>query len=513
MSTPRRNATGQGPDRPLVLDSYGRLSRVPETGELEKIETQWEDNGRVIERAGAVLGEQLSDGLSAWNRKVRRPGWERLLERVESGESDGIVVWHTDRLFRQPRDLEKLIELGERGVKVFSAHGERDLADADDRFILRIEVAQAAKSSDDMSRRIKRRFTTFRQQGRTTGGPRQFGFVGKDRLWIAGPGQTKEDQPDVPAELVARERQAIRDAAEALLAGVSMGEIARQWNAAGLLNASGRDWIIRTVGNTMSRASLGGIIEHEGVAVGRLEGQPILDRQTYERLQALFAGRKRGRPNALVYIGSGILRCGLCLTKLNGSVETGQFLPDGTPKRRYYCPKQFRGCGKVFVGTHLVDPELQAFVVARLSDERHAEAISSARTQASDRLAAINAEIREIEDLQRALSARLGARQMTLSAFDEANEPLVRDLARLTTERQTLEVSTDVPGPTQAQSEESLIAEWKAGTVAEKRAMLVRAMGRDRLVIDPFVRRPGKKIVFDRERVRLRRAGIAADSA
>ncbi len=87
----------------------------------------------MIDRVGAVLGEELKDGLSAWKRTVRRPGWEALLERVESGASDGIVVWHTDRLFRQPRDLEKLIELGERSFKVFSAHGERDLADSDDR--------------------------------------------------------------------------------------------------------------------------------------------------------------------------------------------------------------------------------------------------------------------------------------------------------------------------------------------------------------------------------------------
>ncbi len=105
---------------------------------------------------------------------MHRPGWQRLLERVESGVSDGIVVWHTDRLFRQPRDLEKLIELGERGFKVYSAHGEKDLADPDDRFILRIELAHAARSSDDTSQRIKRRFATYREQGRTTGGPRRF---------------------------------------------------------------------------------------------------------------------------------------------------------------------------------------------------------------------------------------------------------------------------------------------------------------------------------------------------
>ena len=40
---------------------------------------------------------------------VRRAGWERL---SESGESDGIVVWHVDRMFRQPADLEMLITLG-----------------------------------------------------------------------------------------------------------------------------------------------------------------------------------------------------------------------------------------------------------------------------------------------------------------------------------------------------------------------------------------------------------------
>jgi hypothetical protein len=99
----------------LVLDSYGRLSKSPDTGEFEKIETQWADNRGVIDRLGGVLGVELEDGLSAWRKGVRRPGWEKLLERVQSGASNGIVVWHTDRLFRQPRDLEKLIDLADKG--------------------------------------------------------------------------------------------------------------------------------------------------------------------------------------------------------------------------------------------------------------------------------------------------------------------------------------------------------------------------------------------------------------
>ncbi|MBB4684767.1 hypothetical protein BJY18_002252 [Amycolatopsis jiangsuensis] len=58
-----------------MLDSYGRLSKVPETGELEKIDTQWADNRTVIKRVGACLGVELKGGLSAWKRGVRRPGW------------------------------------------------------------------------------------------------------------------------------------------------------------------------------------------------------------------------------------------------------------------------------------------------------------------------------------------------------------------------------------------------------------------------------------------------------
>ncbi|SDC20313.1 recombinase family protein [Actinokineospora iranica] len=502
MSTPRRKVTaGQDADRPLVLDSYGRLSRVPETGEIEKIETQWADNRKVIDRVGAVLGEELKDGLSAWKRTVRRPGWEQLLERVESGASDGIVVWHTDRLFRQPRDLEKLIELGERGFKVFSAHGERDLANADDRFILRIEVAQAAKSSDDMSRRIKRRFSTYREQGKVTGGPRRFGFPGKDQTWKPGPGQTKADQPDVSAELVERERQAIRDAAADLLTEVNYSKIAREWNAAGLLTAAGRDWVPNTVRDTMQRPTLGGVIEHHGETAGRLAGDAILDQRTYERLRALFAGRKRGRKPGQVYIGSGLLRCGNCGAKMAAGPETGKFYKDGTQRARYYCPTYRYGCGKVFIDVGHVDEEIKVFVVSRLSDKRHAQAVSAARSQVAERLAEVNAEIADCEALQRGLSERLGKRKMTLDAFDEANEPLVSDLARLYAERDSLS-GGNPDGPTEAQSKESLIAQWNAGLVPDKRAMFVNALGRDRLVIDRYTG-PRGKIVFDKARVRL----------
>ncbi|MET7993090.1 recombinase family protein [Amycolatopsis sp. NPDC005232] len=493
-------SAGGEPGR-LVLDSYGRLSQVPETGELEKIETQHADNRKVIGRVGGTLGIELSDGLSAWKRGVRRKGWEALLARVESGESDGCVVWHTDRLFRQPRDLEALIDLAENGYKVFSAHGARDLADPDDRFILRIEVAHAARSSDDTSRRLKRRFETFRSQGRETGGPRRFGFPGKDLTWVPAEYETKADRPEVSAKLVERERQALRDAATLLLSeGGSGKKVADQWNAAGIHSVYGLEWIPATVVATLKRASLGGHLVHDGKIVGRLEGERILDKRTYDRLQAFFAGRKRGRVPGLSYIGTGILRCGRCGSKLTARKDQKGFYADGTQRSAYICARHRRGCGKIFIDRAKVDAELLAFTVARLSDERQAARLASVVEREGEQLKAIAQEISEVETLQRSLSERLGRRKITLDAFDAANEPLAADLARLNAERETLSAGATA-GPTEASSSAELEAEWLGGDVAVRRAMLTKALGLDKLCVMPGDL-SGRR-VFDRERLKV----------
>jgi DNA invertase Pin-like site-specific DNA recombinase len=493
-------SAGQG-GRPLVLDSYGRLSKVPETGELEKIEDQHADNHKVINRVGGVLGLELSDGLSAWKRGVRRPDWERLLERVRSGASDGCVVWHTDRLFRQPRDLETLIDLAENGYKVFSAHGERDLADPDDRFILRIEVAHAARSSDDTSRRLKRRFETFRGQGRETGGPRRFGFAGKDVAWSPGEGESNADRPEVSAELVARERDAIRDGVKLLLSEEgSARKVVDLWNEVGIRTAAGREWVHATVSATLQRPALGGYVVHAGAIVGRLDGEPILDQRTFDRLQALFAGRKRGRVAGTSYVGTGILRCGVCGTKMTARTTKDKLHKDGTPRAAYFCAKQRRGCGTVFIDRRAVDAELLAFTVKRLSDERHASQVSALRSQVNERLAAVRKEIKEVEKLQQALSDRVGHRRMSLDAFDIANEPLSADLTRLIVERDTLAADT-AAGPTEAASVATLEADWTSGDIAEQRGMLTKAIGVDKLTVSPGSR-AGKR-VFDRTRLRV----------
>jgi site-specific DNA recombinase len=491
---------------PAVFDSYGRLSKAPDTGEFEKIETQWADNRKVIDRLGGVLGEELEDGLSAWKKNVRRPGWEKLLERARAGKSNGIVVWHTDRLFRQPRDLEKLIDLADKGFLVASAHGSRDLSDPDDRFILRIEVAHAARSSDDTSRRIKRRFLTYAEQGKGhIGGPRRFGWPGRDQTWTPGPGETDEDRPMVPEALVERERRALREATEAVLSGVSDAVIAREWNDEGLRTAAGRIWVRLTVKTLLLRPTNAGLVERGGELIATMPGEPIVEPAKFERLRAKYAARRKGRVAGEVghgYVGTGIMRCGEpdCGTRMSARKGEGYY-PGTDVRRRYYtCAKERRGCGKVHADRRAVDRELRGFVIMRLSDSRYAAAVEAAAAQVADRLDEINEEIAECEELQADLSERLGRRELTLKAFDRANKPLAETLEKLYAERDVLSDGSPAGRPIKAQPAKAIAKQWDAGEISEQRSMLARALGDATLVLDKFEKWSRR---FDRNRLRL----------
>src|SRR5215212_3994812 len=61
------------------------------------------------DRCWQITREYEDAGVSAYKRRVVRPGFEQLLTDLASGLIDGICVWDSDRLARQPRDLERLL--------------------------------------------------------------------------------------------------------------------------------------------------------------------------------------------------------------------------------------------------------------------------------------------------------------------------------------------------------------------------------------------------------------------
>ncbi|MEU4845797.1 recombinase family protein [Streptomyces gilvosporeus] len=92
------------------------------------------------------------DGSVDW--MVLRPEFRQLLADLAHGVIDGVIFYDLDRLVRQPRDLEDLIDIVEyvkRPVTVATG-GRMNLINDSDRHMARMMCVMALKSSEDTAR-------------------------------------------------------------------------------------------------------------------------------------------------------------------------------------------------------------------------------------------------------------------------------------------------------------------------------------------------------------------------
>src|SRR5690242_18400057 len=122
----------EGEDVAVPVGVYLRISD-DSAGEAKGVARQREDCTALaaVRRWEPVIYED--NDVSAFRRGVVRPEFERMLADLKAGQIRGIVVYDLDRLARQPRDLERVIDLYEEtpGLIFASLQGDINLAAAD----------------------------------------------------------------------------------------------------------------------------------------------------------------------------------------------------------------------------------------------------------------------------------------------------------------------------------------------------------------------------------------------
>ncbi len=336
---------------------------------------------------------RLPNGRSVW--RVYRPEFRRMLADYEDGKIDGIIFYDIDRLARQPRDLEDLIDLVEYYKRpVETVTGNIDLRTSNGRAMARVLVAMANKSSEDTARRVARARLQIAQEGRGrrfTGGRRRFGYT--------------ED-----GTLNAAEVKVIRDAAKRFLAGESWTGLVKFFNESGQRPVRARYWSVPSIRQILLSPSIAGIAVYngalrkenqegrprnlysdpQGVALRDASGkyimgewQPVLKVGEWEALVTESEGRKKGRvfsaKGARKYLLSGVLRCGrirddgsVCNRSINGFVRRYK---SGRIVYTYRCPgKSAGGCGGIERSMprldKLIEDLLFAHIEANAPDDR-----------------------------------------------------------------------------------------------------------------------------------------------
>jgi site-specific DNA recombinase len=295
--------------------------------------------------------------------RVVRPGFSKILSWLESGYVNMLIAEDLDRVMRDNRDNEDLIDVVEAArANVRSLSGSLQLTNGgtDDEITqARLLCTFANKFSRDARRRAKNARHRKAVAGEFAGGPRPYGF-----------------EPDGITPRVSEYKE-VQGWADSLLAGVPLGSIAQSLREREVPSVSGVPWTPEMVRSILKRPRNKGVLLHRGEEFGKAPWEPILEVDIYEAVLARLSsptvqwvdrwGKKRSAPRrtnegtCTRWLGTGIYRC-VCDSGMEVHLRTGH----AGRKPVYRCKQG--GPGKhVTRDAVALDDYIQHVAVARLA--------------------------------------------------------------------------------------------------------------------------------------------------
>jgi site-specific DNA recombinase len=247
-----------------LVDLYLRLS-IDKEGS-DSLDIQEQDLRSWTEREGLTVRRVWRDpGKSGYKRNVKRPDFDAAVAAVKAGEVGTLAVWKLDRLSRQGAGKvgTMLDDLAAVGGRLYFLKDNLDSSVENNRLLIVLVSEQARAESANTSLRVRSKKAKSRAEGRYLGGSRPFGYV------VGNGGYPAKEipalLPDAPADGKLRrhptEAPLARELVERLLAGESMLDVCRDWNARGVpTRRHGSEWRPSTISNFVRSPTLAGLV-------------------------------------------------------------------------------------------------------------------------------------------------------------------------------------------------------------------------------------------------------------
>jgi DNA invertase Pin-like site-specific DNA recombinase len=365
---------------------YLRQSKDVE-GTRAAVDRQAEDCNRLCERMGWQVVRVLTDNDTSATNGKPRPGYAELFREIEARACDVVVAWAQDRLLRDVREGEDLIDLVERtGVRIVTCQGgDHDLSTPDGRLHVRMMAVIAKGEVEKKAARQRRQQQQAAQRGEAPS-RRAFGYA---------PGGMELDPVEAPV---------VREAFDRLFAGASLVSITRYLNGTGLLSVRGNTWSRKGTRYLLTSPRYAGWrVYHAGKDDElRVRGAwpRIVSDEEHERAVALLADPDRKpaghRGTARRWLGPGLFLCGRCV-EAGTTDEEGQPVTMRTGRRssgvRTYVCRQEAAPSRA---ADPVDAYVLEVIEARLS-----------RPDVADLLAGATPEVGELREQAEAIRRRI----------------------------------------------------------------------------------------------------------
>jgi site-specific DNA recombinase len=257
-----------------------------------------------------------------------------------------------------------------------------------------METLRAKRESAVRSVRVREAHERIAREGKSSGGGRR--WFGYTRVF-ANPDETvRRKRVILREEINPVEADALRDAAERILRGETVGSIIREWTQRGIKPSGGKKWEETSLVNTLKSPRLAGLREWQGKTYPA-QWPAIFDVDTHERLVRLFSDPSRrvhvvGRKRHLL---AGIARCGKCGGPLYHQAPYG-----AKKEATYRCVTgpAGKGCGGVSVNADVLDEYVTGAVLDSLESPRVQEAVQAGKDTSAPRRAELLEEIRRAQE-------------------------------------------------------------------------------------------------------------------
>lgn len=503
---PEAGSTPNNARAKLRTAIYTRVSRdMRDTGrsvaEQEAECRTWVAN----EPAWKLVGKQVwcdNDLSASQYARKERPDWEELLDEIEAGHIDLLVIWEPARATRDRGVWATLAGLcEENNVRIGASGRVYDLQDPEDAFQLDLFFSLAARESRVTRKRVKRSQRSQAALGRPHGRL----LYGYRREYNKLTGALDRQIPDtvprtafawkcaervvfIPIETYTR-AGIILEVADRFLQSETCMAVAKDLNMRGIPTPrhGKHGWHGGTVKDMVINPGYLGLRVFNGAVVGDADWPAILSPEVHYSLVAKFSdpARRLSHDTAIVHPLSGLLRCGVCGTALRPFPVSG--------KISYTCttPKKMDGDKGYHLGrrAYRLHAMVEGLIAQRLSQPDALESFARDDKEAAqlrrilDELATKRARLQEHYDL--AAAGELSA--MALAAVERRLLPEITTAERRARQVRLLPVLTDLIRPTP----EQVAVAWRGLELSQQRDV-IRA-----LFTSIVVHRIGKGVYSD----------------
>ena len=329
---------------------YGRVSTEEQAREGFSIPAQI-DRGRHFCAAQdwTIVDFYIDEGVSA--KDLDRPELQRLLEDIEAGKIDIVLVFRLDRLTRSVLDLYKLLEYFQlHNVNFRSVSEVYDTTSAIGRLFITLVAALAQWERENLAERVRFGMEQMAKEGKWHGGAAPLGYV----VGSHGTFEIEEQQASI-----------VRVIYEKFLNGWGDMKITRWLNIQGVPSPKGGKWHASRVRGILTNPVYIGVLRWNRGTENEFDVEgfcpAIVSKENFERAQEIRRERSTStHPRAVgEYLFTGILKCARCGRTLSGTSTN----PHGKKYKYYTCRNIDSGtCDLPKMQEHLVNDAFWEFI-------------------------------------------------------------------------------------------------------------------------------------------------------